>query len=264
MTIPKFEYETLPPLPEPLPTQYETEVFTHISTVSNQSPSKSYERLACLGNAVLNLVVTQILFDHQPQLVPGRIHGTRADVVAIDTVKVWGRLYNFDQKAIVATSVLQNQAARDNFASAVFYAYIGAMYGADRAQVYDFIKALMQPLLKQLNTALPTSSVSVDSLRELNECLTRLRLENPTYVYEENPQEPDPNQRFSTKCYVEGVVVASGRGGKKKHAQRAAAQMFLDFPDQKKTKLQQQIEARRERSGGGASEANGSDSWQRV
>src|SRR5271155_3826879 len=86
--------QSLPPLPKSLPTKYETEVYTHISMVSVQSPS-SYDRLACLGNAILNLVVTQNLFDYEPKIMrPGQIAETRQEFVSHETIKTWAMRYN--------------------------------------------------------------------------------------------------------------------------------------------------------------------------
>ncbi|KIM24129.1 hypothetical protein M408DRAFT_243708 [Serendipita vermifera MAFF 305830] len=110
-------------------------VFTHKSATGataglavDQEPALHNERLALLGDAVTNLLVTSVVEFNRPLSRVGDISSKRAELVSRGRVALWADAYELPQRLIVhpaqAALIPRNESARVQ----VFQAYVGALY----------------------------------------------------------------------------------------------------------------------------------------
>jgi ribonuclease-3 len=195
---------------------------THRS-VSSENPSrKDNERLEFLGDAVLQLVVTDLLYDSYPQLAEGQMAKVRAAVVSKGTLAEIARGLGLGEYLELAPSEeATGGRKKESILADAVEAVIGAIYldgGIDPAgqmilrlwsgRVAERAK---QPGVKDYKTRLQ-EVVARDGLR-------------PEYTVDGSG--PDHDRRFTAVVKVDGEELGSGEGRSKKQAEQAAARVAL-------------------------------------
>ena len=69
------------------------QALTHPSTDSKPETRRTYERLEFLGDAILQLAVTQYLYRHMPQSPEGELTQLRARTVSRANLGKYGQIY---------------------------------------------------------------------------------------------------------------------------------------------------------------------------
>jgi ribonuclease-3 len=120
----------LPPAPE-IDAKYSTTVFTHQSAVpkdSNASEATSYDRLEFLGDAYLEVVASELIFDRFANLPAGRMSQVRESLVKNETLARLTEAYGWDKK-IKNGHQLQRESAQAwlKIKGDVFEAYVAAI-----------------------------------------------------------------------------------------------------------------------------------------
>jgi ribonuclease III len=209
-----------------LPDELATSVFTHSSWTTRRS--RSYERLAFLGDSVLALAVTAHLY---PRLEadrhgPGRLTKIRAQAVSGRSCRAVAERLGLPERLIAAAppGVTVNVGAlvsTERVLASVIEAVIGACYltfGYDRTA-----EAVVEAFAPEIDYALEHQ---VDYKSTLQELLARRgALVSYDVVQEEGP----PHDRvFSVSARIEGVEAGRGTGRSKKDAEQEAAQAALE------------------------------------
>lgn len=203
------------------------QALTHRSYI-NEHPDYAYphnERLEFLGDAVLELIVTQHLYLNfaNPE---GDLTNWRAALVNAKTLSGMARDLNFEEYLL-----LSKGEARDKDSKARMYilanaieAIIGAVYldgGMPAAK-----KFVEEIILVHLNKILELE-LYVDAKSKFQETAQELLGITPTYkVLEE--KGPDHAKEFTVGIFLDRDLVAVGRGSSKQEAQVAAAEAGLD------------------------------------
>ncbi|MDP9376319.1 MAG: putative dsRNA-binding protein [Actinomycetota bacterium] len=200
---------------------------THSSWTGRRA--SSYERLAFLGDSVLNLAVTSHLY---PRLQaeafgPGQLTKIRAQAVSGRSCREVAERLGLPEKlrnrapADQQGGVVEQLVQVERVLASVVEAVIGACYlhhGFEltaAAVVTDF-----QP---EIENALNSPADYKSALQE------RLARRRTTVSYEVTAQEGPPHNRvFDVAAVVDGVVVAQGSGRSKKDAEQAAAAAALE------------------------------------
>ncbi|KAI9883620.1 MAG: hypothetical protein M1823_004608 [Watsoniomyces obsoletus] len=89
----------LPPLPPIRDPTLRERVFTHqgaLGSSDNLRADRSYERLEFLGDAYLESIVSRLLYDRFPHLMPGRLSGLRQALVNNEHLARLARAYGFE------------------------------------------------------------------------------------------------------------------------------------------------------------------------
>jgi ribonuclease III len=209
-----------------LPDELATSVFTHSSWTTRRS--RSYERLAFLGDSVLALVVTAHLYPwlEADRHGPGRLTKIRAQAVSGRSCRAVAERLGLPERLIAAAppGVTVNVAAlvsTERVLASVIEAVIGACYltfGYDRTA-----EAVVEAFAPEIDYALEHQ---VDYKSALQELLARRgALVSYDVVQEEGP----PHDRvFSVSARIEGVEAGRGTGRSKKDAEQEAAQAALE------------------------------------
>lgn len=184
------------------------------------------ERLEFLGDAVLELIVTEDLYGKYPDKPEGELTSLRAALV--NSVMLSGAAQELELNDFLLLSRGEAKdvgRARQYILANAFEALIGAIY-LDRgySAARDFIsRALMPKLAKVVEHKLYQDPKSLFQ----EEAQERVAV-TPTYeVIRE--WGPDHNKRFVVGIYLAGELVAEGEGPSKQAAQEAAARLALQI-----------------------------------
>lgn len=199
---------------------------THRSYVNEhkKSVSEHNERLEFLGDAVLEMVVTDYLFRHHNQ-PEGVLTSWRAAMVRTESISAAG--HNIGYEPLIRMSKGEkngSQRARQQILANAFEAVIGAIY-LERGY-NDAAEFVDRHILSKLETILETGSWR-DPKSHLQEVSQRIDNHTPLYkVLEE--VGPDHDKLFTLGVYVGDKLMGTGKGPSKQTAQQAAAGAALE------------------------------------
>lgn len=199
----------------------------HRSTLAddNYSSTDSYERLEFLGDAVLDLIVTEIIFDLFPEKNEGFLTKLRAKLVKGDTLAMYARNLNLNELMLLGERVKgQGIEQSKSVLSDVFEALVGALYlDLGYEPCSKFVRKVIE---KYVNF-----DKIIDSLDNYKSLLLEFAQANqmkiPTYsvVSEEGPGH---NKTFGVEVYVDDKPQAQGIGKSKKEAEQQAARKAFE------------------------------------
>ncbi|OGY46642.1 MAG: ribonuclease III [Candidatus Buchananbacteria bacterium RIFCSPHIGHO2_01_FULL_47_11b] len=182
------------------------------------------ERLEFLGDAVLELVVTENLYNNYPN-PEGELTNWRASLVNSQMLATIAHKLNIEQFLYLSRGESKdtNSKARDYILANAVEAIVGAAYldgGYEKAK-----KFVSNHLLPELSTIL-ANHLYVDPKSKFQEIAQeRLRV-TPNYrVLEETG--PDHDKKFEIGVYLDGDLIAKGNGTSKQEAQLDAATAAL-------------------------------------
>ena len=198
---------------------------THRSYVNEhrKSVSEHNERLEFLGDAVLELAVTDYLYNHfsEPE---GILTSWRSSLVRTESIGAAGDKLGYEPLLRMSRGEKNGSSrARSQILANAFEAVIGAIYlerGYKDAE--DFIA---KHILSKLDDILATGSWR-DPKSHLQEVSQRIDGHTPVYkVLEETG--PDHDKVFTLGVFVGDKLMGRGSGSSKQNAQQEAAKAAL-------------------------------------
>lgn len=198
---------------------------THRSYVNEhrKSVSEHNERLEFLGDAVLELVVTDFLFRNYTE-AEGILTSWRAALVRTESIGEAGTLIGYEPLVRMSRGEKQgSERARLQILANAFEALIGAIYlerGYDDAAVFitKHISSKLEAIIKEGSWRDPKS--------HLQEVMQRIDSVTPRYVVIEEVG-PDHDKIFTLGVYAGERLVSKGTGPSKQAAQQEAAKEAL-------------------------------------
>lgn len=209
------------------------QAFTHSSYVNEhrRKPFEDNERLEFLGDAVLELTISQFLFKKYPTMTEGELTKLRAAIVCEPSLVAFANELGFGKLILLGKGEeMTGGRERPALLADVFEAFIGALYldqGIDK--VIDFLEKVVFP---KINAG--AFSHVMDFKSQLQELIQR----DGTGVIEYRVlQEKGPahNKEFVSKVSLNGEELGTGTGRSKKEAEQHAAHMALDVLKAKTT-----------------------------
>ncbi len=196
---------------------------THSSFANEQriNRGENYERLEFLGDAVLDMVVSEYMFRQFPQMPEGRLTQLRASLVCEPALAFCARDLDLEKFILLGRGEeVTGGRARDSIVSDVMEAVIGAVYldgGMESAKafIYRFILSDLED--RQL---------FYDSKSKLQEKVQGRLKKELHYVLEEEAG-PEHDKTFYVSVYVEEEKLGTGTGRTKKAAEQQAAYRAL-------------------------------------
>lgn len=191
--------------------------------------AQSYERLAFLGDSVLNIAVSRALFPRFPRSTAGRLTKIRAQTVSRRSCVAVAEATGVPARMrAAAPSGFAHQVERLTSAESVLAEAVEAGIGACLLE-YGFertAEAVAEAFEPQIEFAIANL---YDFKSELQERLAR-RGEVVTYrvVGEEGPPH---DRRFETVAEVDGRRLGAGGGRSKKESEQEAARVALELLD---------------------------------
>lgn len=196
---------------------------THRS-VSSEDPSRNdNERLEFLGDAVLQLAVTDFLYGSYPNLAEGQMAKVRASVVSRPTLAEVAKV--IDLGTFIELAPAEDRTGgrgKDSILADALEAVLGAVYlDSSLDDVRRVILGLwtdriaeraMKPGIKDYKTRLQE----------------RLARDGRRPTYEVQGTGPDHDRQFSSVVLIDGEKFGSGEGRSKKEAEQASAKQALE------------------------------------
>jgi ribonuclease-3 len=212
-----FEFENI---------DYLITALTHRSYVNEhkKSVNEHNERLEFLGDAVLELVVTDFLYRNYSE-PEGILTSWRAALVRTESIGAAGERLGYEPLVRMSRGEKHGSSrARQQILANAFEAVIGAVYlekGYEAAE-----KFIEENILSKLEDIL-TSGSWRDAKSHLQEVSQRIDGHTPLYkVLSE--EGPDHDKVFTLGVYVGTKLMGEGTGHSKQVAQQQAAHMALE------------------------------------
>jgi ribonuclease-3 len=202
------------------------EALTHRSFLNENRkyPYPHNERLEFLGDAVLELAVTEFLFEKFPKKPEGDLTNLRAALVNGEMLGTIGKTLSLDQFLLMSRGEAKDTGrARNYLVANAMEAIIGALY---KDQGYQGSKAFIEKnIFTQLETVIE-EGLFTDAKSHFQEQAQEHTGVTPNYkILKETG--PDHDRSFTAGVYIEDELVAEGEGTSKQEAQRAAAKNAL-------------------------------------
>ena len=181
------------------------------------------ERLEFLGDAILDAVVGDIVFEHFPGKREGFLTNTRSKLVQRETL---GRLA---QEMGINELILSNGRGTSHnsyMGGNAFEALVGAIY-LDRG--YDAcMKFMKKRILAQMINIDKVAYKEVNFKSKMLEWSQKNRVQMEFRLISQQ-KDDQGNQVFNYQIFIEGIEGCSGKGYSKKESQQMASKLTLDL-----------------------------------
>jgi ribonuclease-3 len=200
------------------------EALTHRS-YANERPGDlpDNERLEFLGDAVLDLVISQFLMTHRPESPEGELTRIRAEVVALPSLERLARSLDLGRSLLLGRGEeLSGGRNKASLLADALEALFGAIFtdgGFEGAR--SVILPLFVPLLQQA-----AAEEGQDYKSRLQELLQATQRGLPLYQLVETTG-PAHERTYRVEAMIDGQLYGSGEGRTKKGAEQAAARVAL-------------------------------------
>jgi ribonuclease-3 len=204
-----------------------TQAFTHRSYL-NENPGlklEHNERLEFLGDAVIELIVTDYLYKEYPEKAEGDLTNWRAALVNAKMMTSVSEKLGFNDFLLLSRGEAKEMGkARAYILANTFEALLGAMYlDSGFASCDEFIKKYLLPNLSEI---IEDGSYKDAKSKFQEEAQEKVSV-TPNYkVIKESG--PDHEKKFVVGVYLAEELVAEGQGLSKQEAEEAAAKLALE------------------------------------
>ncbi len=201
------------------------QAFTHSSYVNEhrKKPHEDNERLEFLGDAVLELTVSQFLFKKYPMMSEGELTKLRAAVVCEPSLVTFANELEFGKLVLLGKGEeMTGGRQRPALLADVFEAFIGALYLDKGIEIVNqFLTKVVFPKINE-----GAFSHVMDFKSQLQEIIQRDGFGQLEYkVLQE--KGPAHNREFMSRVSLNGEELGVGVGRSKKEAEQKAAQVAI-------------------------------------
>lgn len=200
--------------------------FTHRSYLNeNRGAAREHnERLEFLGDAVLELVMTEFLYAKYPEKPEGDLTAYRAALVNTQSISDAASKLGMNEFLLLSRGESKDTGrARQIILANAFESLIGALY---LDQGYVAAKDFIGKQLFHKTDDVVARRLWQDAKSRLQEMAQEKLGVTPTYQLLDQ-SGPDHDKRFIVGAFLSGEKVASGEGRSKQEAEQAAAEKAL-------------------------------------
>jgi ribonuclease-3 len=202
------------------------EAFTHRSYLNEHKRVKTghNERLEFLGDAVLELVVTEYLFSRYPNEPEGKLTAYRSALVNTNSIADAATRWHMNDYLQLSRGESKDTGrARQYILANTFEAVLGAIY---LDQGYEVSKDFVRRSLFELIDEIVSKRLWQDAKSSFQESSQERTGVTPNYVVLRE-SGPDHDKRFEIGLYIGNDLVAKGEGRSKQEGEQAAAEAGL-------------------------------------
>jgi len=194
--------------------------FLHESYSNETGIFECYERLEFLGDAVLDLVVSEFLYNMDSNLTEGQLTRMRSNYVCKKALYIYSMEIGLDKYIKLGAGPNLTIREIDSIVSDLFESFIGALYlDLGLESVKEFLSKTVMPHIKNRDIFF------YDYKSELKQLCDQDCLE---IIYELINEEGEPHKKtFTIAAIINGKNYGTGMGGSKKEAEQNAAKMAL-------------------------------------
>ncbi|MBI2041987.1 MAG: ribonuclease III [Candidatus Nealsonbacteria bacterium] len=205
-----------------------TQAFTHRSYL-NENPNfgiSNNERLEFLGDAVLELAVTEHLFKKYPQKPEGELTSWRASLVNAKILSRIAQELEFNDFLLLSRGESKEMGkARQYILANTFESFVGSLY---LDQGYKPCQKFIEKNVIQELPAILESELYRDSKSRFQEEAQEKAGITPIYKVTKE-WGPDHAKHFIIGVFLKDELVAEGQGSSKQEAEEAAARRALEI-----------------------------------
>lgn len=201
------------------------EALTHRSFLNENKSAKAHnERLEFLGDAVLELATTRMLFDQFPEKTEGDLTAYRAALVNTYSIAEVAQQLGMNDMLLLSKGERRDTGrARQIILANAFEALLGAIY---LDQGYDAAVAFLEKhLYPKLGSVLEKKTYQ-DAKSQFQEAAQEKEGTTPHYKTLDETG-PDHDRHFTVGVFVKEEEVAQGKGKSKQEAEQDAAKNGL-------------------------------------
>lgn len=192
---------------------------------SNPDYDMYNERIEFLGDAILEHIISDLLFSQVPELAEGEMTKKRAAIVCEASLsRALKRINGHEYIYLGKCEQNSNGKLKDAIVADAFEAILGAIY-LDGG--YEIARDICLELLeKEIKTVLEGGTLNTDYKTQLQEILQR----NGTVKIEYKLQKeegPEHDKLFTIDLFFNDKKIGEGKGKSKKHAEQEAAHYAL-------------------------------------
>lgn len=202
------------------------QAFTHRSYLNEhpESGTAHNERLEFLGDAVLELLSTEYLFQHYPEASEGEMTTYRAALVNTDTLAQVALEAGMNDFLLLSRGEARDTGrARQTILADTFESVLGAMY---LDQGYVAVKSFLEHYLFPKTDEIVREALWQDAKSFFQEKAQAEYNTTPNYKLLDS-SGPDHDKVFTVGLYLGEELVAEGSGPSKQRAEQEAAALGL-------------------------------------
>ncbi len=202
------------------------QAFVHRSYLNENPDFKIFhnERLEFLGDAILEHVITEHLYNKYPQKPEGELTSLRAALVNAKMLSKIAKDLGLNDFLLLSQGEIKEEGkARQYILANTFEAFVGSLYldqGLDSCR-----KFIENSLVKELPSVIENGLYKDVKSKFQEEAQEREGI-TPTYeVLKESG--PDHNKKFTVGVFLQKKMIAQGDGSSKQEAEESAAKEAL-------------------------------------
>lgn len=202
------------------------QAFTHRSYLNEHKRLSvgHNERLEFLGDAVLELAVTEFLYAKFPGDTEGDLTSYRAALVNANTLSDIAADLHMDKYLLLSKGEAKDKGrARQYILANTFEAFVGAIF---LDQGYDAARGFISRTVFPLTDKIVNEKLWLDAKSHFQEKAQEIEGTTPSYQVMKE-EGPDHDKHFTVAVYIGKDLIAKGTGKSKQEAEQAAARAGL-------------------------------------
>jgi ribonuclease-3 len=198
------------------------EALTHASIADNRLDSN--ERMEFLGDAVLDLIICELLYLKFPEFNEGDLTKIKSAVVSRRTCAEVADETGLTQLLVIGKGISSRNAMPSSLAAAVYESIVAAIYlDGGFAIVKDYVVRTMSPKVDDIAANAHRQNYKA----VLQQHAQRVLAATPTYELMDE-KGPDHSKCFEVRVAIDGRHFNSAWGPNKKQAEQKAALLALE------------------------------------
>ena len=191
-------------------------------THASASAKANYEQLEFVGDAVVRLAASELLFEIYPDCTVGEFAAIRSILVSDRILAKIADSYGFDRYLIVSSSAASDKTGAEPRLADALEALLAALYLS--VNTLELVRPWLDPHFQRLATEIRSDPARQNYKAALQELTQGKYKSLPKYSVQETGTVQGGDDRFTAEVQIQGELVAEGKGRSIKAAEQAAAQ----------------------------------------
>ncbi|HLO50135.1 MAG TPA: ribonuclease III [Kamptonema sp.] len=186
------------------------------------SAQANYEQLEFVGDAVVRLAASELLFETYPDCNVGEFAAIRSLLVSDRTLAQIAESYGFERYLIVSSSAAGDKAGQESRLADAFEAVLAALYLS--TNTLELIRPWLDPHFQERAIQILSDPARQNYKAALQEWTQGEYKILPEYNVKETARVHGGEERFTAEVSLRGELLGEGKGRSIKAAEQAAAE----------------------------------------
>ena len=204
------------------------------------SPEANYEQLEFIGDSVVRLTASQLLYEIYPHCPVGEFAAIRSILVSDRTLAEIADSYGFGQFLLIAGGATRDKTGEESRLADCFEAVLAVLYLSSHN--LSLIRPWLDPHFRQLAADIIRDPARHNYKAALQEWTQSHYKALPEYKVEQQRPIQNNEDRFTAEVWFQDRKLGEGKGRFSKVAEQAAAQVaFLSLVEGEKNSHQSSV-----------------------